>query len=101
MLGVIVMESKEAISARFTDSMVAQSIPTLGQLGVGNGRTGNDGLVVSKQPGRSIEGNSKGTKGALSCGSSAGSHKLTSIGYSFNFILSLGKPINCGLGNHM
>ncbi len=54
MLGVIGMESKEAISTRVTDSMVAQSIPTLGQLGVGNGRTGNDGLVVSKQPGRSI-----------------------------------------------
>ena len=64
MLGVIGMESKEVISTRFTDSMVAQIIPTLGQLGVGNGRTGNDCLVVdSKQPGRTIKANLKGTKG--------------------------------------
>ncbi len=48
-----------------------------------------------------FSGTRREQKGDLVCGSSAGSHKLTSIGYSFNVILSLAKPIYWGLGNHM
>ncbi len=99
------MMEAEARSNRFSHLMGGQSIPMLGQMRVGTGGTGNNGLAVSKQPGRSIKGISKGTKGKLQIhdlfDGCTGGHKLTSIGCSFKLTLSVGEPVNGGLVNHV
>jgi len=99
------MEPSNPSSNSFANAVVGQGIPTLGKLGVGNSGTGDDSLVITKKPGRTIEGNTIRTKGVTEVHDlfhgSAGGNKLTAISGSFNLSLALGKPINGSLINHV
>ena len=102
---VDVMEMDHTGSNGFMDMMVAQSIPSLGKLGVGNGGTCDNALIVTKHLGGTVDGHTKGTESEtqnkdLFSGGSC-SNKLTAIGGSLHLPLTLGKPVQWGLVQQM
>ncbi len=99
------MEPNNLGSNSFTDMVVGQSIPMLGQLGMWDGGACDDRLIVSKHPGRSLKGNSIGLQGEPQVHdlfhSSACGNKLTAISGSLDLTLALGEPVHWGLVNQM
>ena len=82
----------------FADAVVGECIPTFGELGVRNGGASDNGLVITKHPGRAIKRDTKGAESVTQVhnllSSSPSSNKLTAVGSSFDLSLAFGEPID-------
>ena len=98
---IVQVEANDRTCNCFTDAVIGQSTPTLRELGVWNGGTRDNRLIVTKQQRWSIKRDTQGAEGELQVhdlfSGLSSSHELTSISGSLNLVLSLGEPVHWGL----
>lgn len=93
------VEFEDTCSDGFTDAMVGKDVVALGQLGVGQGGTGNDRLIVPKHVAVQ-DRDTKVPEGHPEVNdlirTNPGSHKLRAIGCCLDSGLMLRVPVNWG-----